>query len=112
MFSVPEFTILATTLQTTMRRSREVKLTVLAAAALSMTACRSEHRDCVDRQGRLEPDSYCAATGGGSGSSYRYIYGGASGGHVGDSVVGGSSTPRGGFGAFGGDGGGHVSGGE
>jgi hypothetical protein len=95
-----------------MRRSREVKLTVLAAVALSMTACRTEHRDCVDRQGYKEPDSFCDASGGGGGA-YRYVYSGASGGHVGDAVVGGSSTPRGGFGAFGGDGGGgHAGGGE
>lgn len=95
-----------------MRRSREVKLTVLAAVALSMTACRTEHRDCVDRQGYKEPDSFCDASGGGGGA-YRYVYSGASGGHIGDAVVGGSSTPRGGFGAFGGDGGGgHAGGGE
>ena len=94
-----------------MRRSREVKLTVLAALALSMTACR-EHRDCVDAQGHLELDAFCKATGGGPGSTYRYIYGGSSGGHIGDSVVGGSTTPRGGFGAIGGHFGGHASGGE
>ena len=79
---------------------------------MSMTACRTEHRDCVDRQGYKEPDSFCDASGGGGGA-YRYVYSGASGGHVGDAVVGGSSTPRGGFGAFGGDGGGgHAGGGE
>lgn len=92
-----------------MRRSHEVKLTVLAAVALSMTACRSEHRDCVDKQNYKEPDSYCAATGGSSGSTYHYVYSGASGGHVGDAVIGGSATPRGGFGGFGG---GDAAGGE
>ncbi|HEY1578441.1 MAG TPA: hypothetical protein VGF82_15350 [Terracidiphilus sp.] len=107
-----EFNILASILKA-MRKPREIQLTVLAAVALSMTACRSERRDCVDKGGHLEPDAYCQATGGGSGSTYHYIYGGASGGHVGDSVIGGSSTPRGGFGAFGGDGGGgHAGGGE
>jgi hypothetical protein len=94
-----------------MRKSREVKLTLLAAVALSMTACRSEHRDCVDKQGRIEPDSFCQATGGGTGSTYHYIYGGSSGGHMGDAVIGGSSTPRGGFGGVGG-GGGDAAGGE
>jgi hypothetical protein len=94
-----------------MRKSREVKLTVLAAVALSMTACRPEHRDCVDSQNRKEPDSYCDATGGGG--IYHYVYSGSSGGNMGDTVIGGSATPRGGFGAFGGDGGGvHASGGE
>lgn len=92
-----------------MRRSREVKLTVLAAVALSMTACRSEHRDCVDKQNRKEPDSFCQASGGGGGT-YRYVYSGSSGGNVGDTVVGGSATPRGGFGGFGG--GGDAAGGE
>lgn len=94
-----------------MRRSREVKLTVLAAVALSMTACRPERRDCVDKLNRKEPDSYCDASGGGGGT-YHYIYGGSSGGNVGDAVIGGSNTPRGGFGGFGGDGGGDASGGE
>ena len=47
-----------------------------------------------------------------SGTGYRYIYGGSSGGHIGDAVVGGHATPsesgvsRGGFGHGGGDGGG------
>jgi hypothetical protein len=94
-----------------MRKSREVQLTLLAAVALSMTACRTEHHDCIDPQGRKEPDSYCDATGGHG--IYHYVYGGSSGGHLGDSVIGGSTTPRGGFGGIGGDGiGGHASGGE
>jgi hypothetical protein len=91
-----------------MRKSREVKLTLLAAVALSMTACR-EHRDCIDTQNRKEPDSYCDATGGHG--IYHYVYSGSSGGHVGDAVIGGSATPRGGFGGFGG-GGGDAGGGE
>lgn len=91
-----------------MRRSREVRLTLLAAVALSVTACRSEHRDCADAQGRILPDSACQ-TGGGYYGGAHYIYGGSSGGHIGDSVVGGSATPRGGFGSFGGS---HSGGGE
>ena len=91
-----------------MRRSREVKLTVLAAVALSMTACRTEHRDCVDAQSHLQPDSACQANGGTGG--YHYVYGGSSGGNVGDYVIGGSTTPRGGFGGIGG--GGDSAGGE
>jgi hypothetical protein len=89
-----------------MRKSPEVKLTLLAALALSVTACRSEHRDCVDAQGHLQPDSACQS---GSTGGYHYIYGGSSGGHVGDYVLGGSTTPRGGFGGIGGDGGGGDS---
>ncbi|MGA2349493.1 MAG: hypothetical protein ABSF70_03590 [Terracidiphilus sp.] len=84
-----------------MRKSREVKLTLLAAIALSMTACRDQRQDCVDAQGRLLPDSACQTGVYGS----HYVYGGSSGGHVGDAVVGGSIT-RGGFGGIGGEDGG------
>jgi hypothetical protein len=84
-----------------MRRSREVPLTLLAAVALSMTACRDEPQRCVDAQNRLLPDSNCQL---GSPSGAHYIYGGATGGHIGDSVIGGSVS-RGGFGAIGGSGG-------
>jgi len=80
-----------------MRKSTEVQLTLLAAIALSMTACRNGHRDCVDAQGRLQPDSTCQTGMYGS----HYVYGGSSGGHVGDTVVGGSVS-RGGFGGIGG----------
>lgn len=88
-----------------MRKSREVPLTLLAAVALSMTACHRERRDCVDAQNRLLPDSSCQSGATGSYSpGAHYIYGGSSGGHIGDAVVGGSVS-RGGFGA-------HGSGGE
>jgi hypothetical protein len=67
-----------------------------------MTGCREEHRDCVDAQGRKQPDYNCQAGYGGA----HYIYDGSSGGHFGDSVIGGSSVSRGGFGGTsGGDGG-------
>ena len=88
-----------------MRKSREVPLTLLAAVALSMTACRDQRRDCVDDFGHKLPDSRC-----GTGSyGTHYVYGGSSGGHVGDTVIGGSVT-RGGFGGIGG--GGDSAGGE
>jgi hypothetical protein len=83
-----------------MRKSSEVRLTLLASVALLMTACR-EHRDCVDAQNRLRPDSACQAPGSPS-SGFHYVYGGSSGGRVGDSVIGASAMPRGGFGATGG----------
>lgn len=101
-----------------MRRSREVPLTLLAAIALSATACRdtrSETRNCVDAQGHIVPDTNCEHRGGGAYVPYHYLYGGVSGGRVGDSVVGGRSAPagaeeggvsRGGFGHGGGEGGG------
>jgi hypothetical protein len=82
-----------------MRRSREVPLTLLAAVALSITGCRDERSDCVDAQSHKLPDSSCQV--GTTGS--HYIYGGSSGGNVGDTVVGGSVT-RGGFGGSGGSG--------
>ncbi len=91
-----------------MRKSKEVKLTLLAAMALTMVACRDERRDCVDAQGRIIPNTTCDA--GSSGA--HYVYGGSSGGHIGDAVVGGSSTPRGGFGGIGGGGDAAGHGGE
>jgi len=97
-----------------MRKSREVPLTLLAVLALFVTGCREtpESRNCVDAQGRIVPDTACEAHS--SGMSYHYIYGGSSGGRVGDAVVGGSTSPsnssgisRGGFGhGGGGEGGG------
>lgn len=84
-----------------MRKSPEVHLTLLAAIALSMTACRNERRDCVDATSHLQSSSACQARTPGS----HYIYGGASGGHYGDYVIGGSSVSRGGFGGTGGYGG-------
>jgi hypothetical protein len=83
-----------------MRKSRDVQLTLLAAIALSMTACRNERRDCVDGQSRLVPDASCHTGTPGA----HYVYGGSSGGHVGDYVIGASSVSRGGFGGIGGSG--------
>lgn len=82
-----------------MRKSREVPLTLLAALALTVTGCHDQNRDCVDAYGHKLPDSSCDA--GTSGT--HYVYGGSSGGHVGDIVIGGSVT-RGGFGGIGGGG--------
>ena len=86
--------------------------------ALSTTACDNrtmEVRDCVDAQGHIVPDSNCKQRSGGGG--YHFLYGGASGGRNGDTVVGGRSEPeagakvvsegevaRGGFGHGGGGG--------
>jgi hypothetical protein len=67
-----------------------------------MTACRDEHRDCVDAQNHLQSDINCRAETSGS----HFVYGGSSGGNVGDTVVGGSSVSRGGFGGTGGGDGG------
>ncbi len=95
-----------------MRKSSDVPLTLLAALALFATGCHDipESRNCVDAQGRIVPDTNCQTHS--SGGAFRYLYGGRSGGRIGDTVVGGSGTPsesgvsRGGFGhAGGGDGG-------
>lgn len=90
-----------------MRRSKEVNLTLLASLAVTLTACTPEHRDCVDAQGRKLDDSVCRASAPIGGA--HYIYGGSSGGHVGDYVIGGSTSShsilRGGFGAHGESGG-------
>ena len=74
-----------------MRKSREVPLTLLAAAALASIGCHDQPRHCVDAQSHLMPDANCEthATGG-----FHYVYGGSSGGHVGDIVIG-ASVSRG-----------------
>lgn len=81
-----------------MRKSREVPLTLLAIVALSITACRDEPQNCVDAQNHLLPSGACQS--GSTVPGAHYVYGGSSGGHVGDAVVG-SSVTRGGFGGFG-----------
>jgi hypothetical protein len=94
-----------------MRKSTVVPLTILASLAL-IPGCRNRFgsRNCVDELGRIAPDSNCQASAPG-GSRYRYVYGGASGGHIGDRVIGGRATPaeggvtRGGFGHGGSEGG-------
>jgi hypothetical protein len=50
----------------------------------------------VDGQNRLQPDASCQLPAGG----FHYVYGGSSGGHYGDAVVG-ASVSRGGFGGSG-----------
>ena len=89
-----------------MRKSTAVPLTLLATLAAFATGCHTpETRNCVDAQGRIVPDSNCSNPTGATG--FRYIYSGSSGGRVGDTVVGGSTTPsesgvsRGGFGDHG-----------
>jgi hypothetical protein len=57
-----------------MRKSREVPLTLLAIVALSITACRDEPQNCVDAQNHLLPSGACQS---------------------------GSTVSRGGFGGFG-----------
>jgi hypothetical protein len=117
-----------------MRKSGAVPLTLLATAALAAASGCNDHpkevRNCVDAENHIVRDSRCnpsPSPGGPGGGGYRYVYGGASGGSVGDTVERGSSEPeagadvvsgqsgdvvRGGFGS--GEGGAHggESGGE
>jgi hypothetical protein len=113
-----------------MRKSRAVPLTLLAIASLATTtACDdgpTETRNCVDSQKHIVSDKQCAqpTAYGGGGGGYHFIYGGASGGRVGDTVVGGSDTAEAGArvvsaetggvvrGGFGGEGEGGHGGGE
>jgi hypothetical protein len=89
------------------RKSRAVHVGLLAAAAITgivYSSCNQPHRDCVDADVHKAPDQNCKYP---FTPGYRYIYGGSSGGRIGDTVVGGSATEdgvsRGGFG-HGGDG--------
>ena len=104
------------------RRSSHVPLLVLGAAGATLLigsavdGCDNTQR-CVDNQGRIVADAMCHSgpgAGGGFGApmpGYRYMYGGMTGGRVGDAVVGGASTSGGvRFGGFGG--GGEGGGGE
>jgi hypothetical protein len=86
-----------------MRKSREVPVALLAAAALAAIGCRNGPPHCVDAQNHLMPDSYCEE----HHSGFAYVYGGSSGGHFGDVVVGASteSVSFGGFGHGSGEGG-------
>jgi hypothetical protein len=85
-----------------MRKSKDVPITLLTALALCAAGCHDpETRNCVDAQGRIVPDGDCQNPA--PGAPYHYVYGGSSGGHIGDTVFGGSTTPsdgvsRGGFG--------------
>jgi hypothetical protein len=86
-----------------MRKTHHITLGLLAGMALAFTSgCnrQAQRRDCVDMYGRITNDQNCQLaeeqrrTGyGGSVSNYHYWYGGSSGGHVGDVVVNGSSSP-------------------
>jgi hypothetical protein len=87
-----------------MRKSSDVPIALLAAFALLTAACHEpETRNCVDAQGRIVPDADCQNQSPGV-PVYHFVYGGSSGGHFGDTVIGGSTTPsdagifRGGFG--------------
>ncbi len=101
-----------------MKKSSNVTLGLLAAVAMIATSgCsrRTEVRDCVDENKRIVEDWRCGQgrpTGYAGAWPYYWMYGGRAGGHLGDTVVGGSTSPtagahsvsRGGFGTHAGSG--------
>lgn len=83
-----------------MRRSGAVPLTLLATAALATAPGCNDHprevRNCVDAENHIVRDSQCnppPSPAGSGGGGYHYVYGGASGESVGDTVEGGSREP-------------------
>jgi hypothetical protein len=101
-----------------MRRSGAVPLTLLATAALATTPGCNDHlkevRNCVDAENHIVRDSRCnppSSSGGSGGGGYHYVYGGASGESMGDTVEGGSSEPEAGAEVFSGESGDVVRGG-
>jgi len=105
-----------------MKKSSSVTLGLVASLALTFTACRNERQDCVDETNHLADPQKCRDAEYNRNNGYRgyipyrWVYGGASGGHIGDTVVDGNPAPgmshassgvsRGGFGSHGGSGGG------
>jgi hypothetical protein len=120
-----------------MKKTQHITLGLLAGMALAFTSgCGrrvAERRDCVDESGSITTDQNCQMVEQrrrsgfvGSLPYYHYLYGGSSGGHLGDRVVNGNPVPgmssgsssgffggvsRGGFGSTG-SGGHGGSGGE
>ena len=88
-------------LRSVMRRSGAVPLTLLTTVALATASgCddrQREVRNCVDAENHIVRDSRCnpsPSSGGSGGGGYHYVYGGASGESIGDTVEGGSSEPE------------------
>jgi hypothetical protein len=100
-----------------MRKSGAVPLTLLATAALAAASGCNDHpkevRNCVDGENHIVRDSRCnpSPSSGGSGGGYHYVYGGASGESVGDTVEGGSREPEAGAEVISGESGAVVRGG-
>ncbi len=77
--------------------------------AMTFTSCRNQPqaRNCVDENNRIVQDQDCydldrnRANGYTGYWRYRWLYGGSSGGHFGDTVFNGSTTPHSGGGFFG-----------
>ncbi len=86
-----------------MKKTQHITLGLLAGMALAFTSgCnrRVERRDCADEQGRIANDQNCQMVEQRRNSGYtgplpyyHYLYGGSSGGHIGDTVVNGNPMP-------------------
>ena len=86
-----------------MKKTQHITLGLLAGMALAFTTgCnrRAERRDCVDESGRITNEQNCQMVEQRRGSGYigpmpyyHYLYGGSSGGSLGDTVVGGNPVP-------------------
>ncbi len=107
-----------------LKKSSNITLGLLATLAVAFTSgCNrtAERRDCVDEQNRIVGQDNCVNAetqrrgGYGGYIPYHWLYGGSSGGRVGDTVFNGNSAPgmrggssmgspsgttRGGFGSF------------
>jgi hypothetical protein len=83
-----------------MKKTQHITLGLLAGMALAFTsACnqRPERRDCVDETGRIISDQNCQTVEQRRHSGYigpmpyyHYLYGGSTGGHIGDVVINGN----------------------
>ncbi len=91
-----------------MKKSSSVTLGLLTAVAMmATTGCnrRTEVRDCIDQNRQIVDERLCQQQdeqrqrGYGGAMPYYWMYGGSSGGRVGDTVVGGSTSPTPGVGA-------------
>jgi hypothetical protein len=86
-----------------MRRTQHITLGLLASMALAFTSgCnrRPERRDCVDETGSIVSDQNCQMVEQQRRSGYmghlpyyHYLYGGSSGGSIGDRVFNGNPVP-------------------
>jgi hypothetical protein len=86
-----------------MKKTQHITLGLLAGMALAFTSgCtrKAERRDCTDEQGRITSDQNCQMVEQrrhsgfvGSLPYYHYLYGGSSGGHLGDAVFNGNPVP-------------------
>ena len=98
-----------------MKKSSQITLGLVAAAAMAFTsACHrkpTQAQNCVDGDNRIVADSWCEdaeqkrRNNPGAHFPFIWVYGGSSGGRIGDTVFGSSATPapgativRGGFG--------------